>query len=421
MVQRGGLKDATKLAELDAAGADLNNYYNYYLEKALVGNEKILRSVGKVVEQLPGGPVSHSIMVIDMQNDFTWAHPQGAFSVADGINLVGSNGPLVKWLDANIDKCTKVVFSRDSHDCTHCSFLPRGGYYPPHCQRNSNGSQMHASMKKYAENPNVEVIFKGMDTDVESYGATQYPEDNYLKDRQSGCVTPPGKSCSDATGGFYIKNADNARISTKDAFADLPFHGAWTVETGIHSRFQIKDLFPGQTSGQHNIYVVGLAGDYCVQDTAINLAKAAKAVKQETGVRINVFVVQPLTRYVFVPMFVGAPEVTLDQIKSIAEAKPLNQYAFKFSPAINKVKILSKAEVEELKDTKDLLHFLNDPKTLVENFTAAGVYLLKDMPTIGEFAGGYRRKSQKKSKARKNRKSHRKDHRKSHRKDHRKH
>jgi hypothetical protein len=273
-------------------------------------------------------------------------------------------------------------------------------------------------MKKYSMNPNVEVIFKGMDTNTESYGAIKYPNDDYLKKRQSGCHSDleadnadGWSACSDATGGFYL-NKNGAKLSLEDAFSDQPF----TPGVTPGDKFSLSNLLGGQTTGQHNIFVVGLAGDYCVRDTAINLAKAAKGNSVKgNSVKINVFVIQPLTRYALVPMAVGLP-VSLDEIKLGADkasgevSKPLNQYAFKFDATIGKIRILSPKEIIELKaeNIGGLLHFLTDPLPIVQNYAEAGVKMLREIPVLETQAGGSRRgRTRRRRQNKKNRKSRR--------------
>ena len=92
----GGWKNVPNEGVMD----DLLGFYNHYLEKAIKGTDVQATSVPS------GSGVSNSLIIIDMQNDFTL--PNGAFSVADGMLLMD---PLVAFMDANMDKFSKIVFS----------------------------------------------------------------------------------------------------------------------------------------------------------------------------------------------------------------------------------------------------------------------------------------------------------------------
>jgi hypothetical protein len=57
-----------------------------------------------------GKDITNSIMVIDMQNDFTLPHPRGAFSVTDGVKIIR---PLVSWLDNGVVVSFNFLNSRE--------------------------------------------------------------------------------------------------------------------------------------------------------------------------------------------------------------------------------------------------------------------------------------------------------------------
>ena len=378
---RGGIRGNTVIQIMEQTG-DLNRFYNYYLEKASEGMPSAVAS------DVPIGPgITNSIMVIDMQNDFVLPHPEGKFSVAGGIHLTD---PLASWIQENAGKCTKVVFSRDSHDPDHCSFLSRSGPFPPHCQINSTGSEMHPSMMKFSTLGNAAVIFKGMDANVDSFGAFRYPDDAYSVLRQTGdhCCTVSKAlgslgECADATGGFYLDN-----ITTEMAFGPRPFLPGWVM----HKRpFQLTDLLKGNEI-QHNIFIVGLAGDYCVRDTAINIAK----IGQVNGVKLNVFVIQPFIRYAFVPMFVGQPSISTSNLaeeKTNGVRKSLTKYAFRLGES--GFEIVSASEAKSIKNAElpNYFHFLTDPREIVQNYNAAGVKILLNIPNLNRQIVGKKTRS----------------------------
>jgi nicotinamidase-related amidase len=385
---------------------DLLQFYDRYLRKS-DPEMKVLQERLSV-----NSSTTSSLIVIDMQNDFVLPPPQGAFSVADGINVIE---PLVAFIDANKKKFTKIVFSRDTHDSEHCSFSSNEGVFPDHCVINQPGSQIKEEFKKYKAEPNVSVIFKGMHPLVDSFGAHKYPNDAYSSGRQLGkrcCKIDPMASmvsCSDATGGRYLKD------STK-AFEDKPFTNQSAtkfseIEGDLSAAFQTSDLLNGQTSGEHTIFVVGLAGDFCVKDTAINIMKDVKAQGGLiNGVKINVYVIEPFVRYAFLPLMYAVP-ITTANIKNTNPNKGLSKYVFKTLDNGKKT-ILSAADITGISNISNIqgdyhyARFLTDTSTIIDDYSGSGVKLLMSAPELSTTGGG---KTKRRTK-RKLRKSKRKTH-----------
>ena len=60
-----------------------------------------------------------------------------------------------------------VLFIRDHHPADHCSFLSRGGQWPPHCVEGTRGCEIHECLQPYV---NDYLVFdKGLDRDQEQY------------------------------------------------------------------------------------------------------------------------------------------------------------------------------------------------------------------------------------------------------------
>jgi nicotinamidase-related amidase len=388
--RRGGWKDVPN----EGVMPDLIGFYDHYLEKALKGNSSVLAT------EVPSGEgVTNSLLVIDMQPDFT--NPDGAFSVADGILMLPD---LVSFIDANMTKFSKIIFSRDTHDAKHCSFMGQKGPFPDHCVVNSPGAALMPELLKYKDEPNVDVIFKGMHPDVDSFGAHKYPSDKYYASRQIGeacCKDPDAKkdgdsSCSDMTGGRYLKDR-------KKGFADKPFEPASAttfkeIKDQFAAPFSIADLIPDGTK-THNVFVVGLAGDFCCKDTAINIMKTAKADPSiAKGATVNVFVIESLVRYAFLPIAYAPPFVDKAQFKSVKEDKDFSYYVFERLPG-DKKRILAQKELTPELNVDDMKysHFLTDPKGIVADYADAGVKMIMKPPTL---AGGRRRTYRRKRKTR---------------------
>ena len=122
---------------------------------------------------LPADPRS-ALLVIDMQYDFM---PGGALAVAEGEKLV----PLINRLGARF---RNVVITQDWHPAGHVSFasshagrnpfdsitLPYGPQtlWPDHCVQGSHGAQLHAELDiAHAQL----VLRKGCNSGIDSYSA----------------------------------------------------------------------------------------------------------------------------------------------------------------------------------------------------------------------------------------------------------
>src|SRR5437868_3425416 len=88
------------------------------------------------MEWLPGD----ALLVVDMQNDFC---PGGALGVPDGDRII----PELNELMANATQRNVPIFAtRDWHPENHISFTDRGGVWPRHCVRGSEGAAFHPAL-----------------------------------------------------------------------------------------------------------------------------------------------------------------------------------------------------------------------------------------------------------------------------------
>ena len=272
---------------------DIIKFYNSYLER----QDKDLRlDVIKSFNEHKPTLSNNILLVIDMQYDFLDTPPPEPAPQKPGAFAVVASGKipaqLAKYIKENKSVFSKIIFSRDFHDPDHCSFYTVGGDFPPHCQVNSIGAQIHSDFNQFRDYDNVEVIFKGMAKQTDSFGAFKYPlktpEDRqYANSRQIGkhCCKPltseqqtaplPGSlvpaTCGNLTGGFKRINENKLLDWEVKAFPDA------TDGAGVMAKctaVKLKDL--GITDGA-NVYIVGLAGDYCVRDTALNIVRTATA------------------------------------------------------------------------------------------------------------------------------------------------
>jgi len=419
---------------------DIIGFYNHYLKKFDKTEE-----TGVTTESLSLGPNdTASLMVIDMQNDFILppagvGHPPGRFSVANGLSMVPK---LKAFIESNSEKFHKIIFTRDTHPINHCSFFTMGGPFPPHCVINHGGAALHPDMRALKDLPNADVIFKGCAPTTDSFGAYEYKDEAYLKRRQLGTCCPDGL-CGKDTGGFHLKDASRK-------WNDYPFTGIPEYEntdnpvllpkdcpdalyekiTGqIGGSFKLEEIIPSErTEGStHTIFICGLAGDYCVKDTAMNLAKDIIASGKKN---IKIVILQPFTRYGFLPLqFVGGNQVYKNTIltntasgvfSNISKPKDINHYLFTIGMD-GSYKLLTKQEAQNAasnigkikqpnNSTNPKLYaaFLTPIKDILKDYSDLGIQIEMDEPNLTSMvsvAGGRRRHRRVTHKVKRHRKS----------------
>ena len=408
-------------------------FYNHYLRKSATGKSVLEESLTMNVSPTN----TASLMVIDMQNDFILPPPDsppakamdkfGRFSVANGLSMLPD---LISFINNNEAKFSKIIFTRDNHPAKHCSFAEEGGPFPAHCVINHIGAALHPHIVSVARKcKNMDVIFKGCRADVDSFGAAQYKKDAYLTRRELGNC----KDNHEHTGGFYLTNddkkLDNFPFTGVQHYdnKDKKFNTEYTdctyenIKNQLGMAFKVSDLFPGQTSGTHTVFVVGLAADYCVKDTAMNIAKSLTYGKFN-GVRVHVKVIQPFVRYAMLPLqYVGGNQVYKNSVLAntsrtnfynVSKPKDVNRYIFQLGTELT---LLSKDEaaaaeadikaVKHYADIQDDFHdftksnpnfyaaFLTPTMHVIQDYKTTGVKLLMKAPTLTGQAGGKTRRA----------------------------
>ena len=105
-----------------------------------------------------------ALLIVDVQNDFL---PGGALEVSHGDEVVPV---LNRWIQAAVSQGVPVFATRDWHPEDHCSFLARGGLWPPHCVQGTNGAEFAHDLRLPAS---VTVVSKGADRDLDAYSGFQ--------------------------------------------------------------------------------------------------------------------------------------------------------------------------------------------------------------------------------------------------------
>ena len=284
----------------------------------------------------------------------------GAFAVTDGKSIVKQ---IVDFIYKYGSKFKKIIFTRDFHPQNHCSFgssdpnafnLISGheGKFPQHCVYDTFGADITVELKsriefdnytkrfKWVEGEgggdgkngktfdNIEILFKGHHSGGDSYGAVPYStvnenDTNYLNQRQNknrdsrgpgdyadrtqitdACCT--GVNCNNLTGGFKLKK-EYYEKSISIEVIDPTITDKETMFKDMVEPYPLEETIPDEGA---QVYVIGLAGEFCVKDTAINLKKYFTTYMPERNIKVNV--IQDLTRYVFVPIFLSFQRYNMD-------------------------------------------------------------------------------------------------------------
>lgn len=103
-----------------------------------------------------------ALLVVDMQRDFL---PGGSLAVPGGDEAVAP----INACAAEFERLGLPVYaSRDWHPADHCSFVDRGGPWPPHCVAGTDGAQLAADL---ALPGSTTVIDKATRPDADAYSA----------------------------------------------------------------------------------------------------------------------------------------------------------------------------------------------------------------------------------------------------------
>lgn len=111
-----------------------------------------------------------AIIVVDMQYDFIDGSLacQGADDAVRAVAAYLRKATDVEDLDENgIADTLPVMFTRDAHPADHCSFAANGGTWPVHCVEGTHGAMIHKDLMPYVSE---EMVFcKGCSADCEQY------------------------------------------------------------------------------------------------------------------------------------------------------------------------------------------------------------------------------------------------------------
>ncbi len=101
-----------------------------------------------------------ALLIVDVQNDFL---PGGALGVPDGDAVIA---PLNAALRVFGVAGLPVFSTRDWHPADHCSFVGRGGIWPPHCVAGTEGAGFAPALELASS---TVVVSKAVHPDADAY------------------------------------------------------------------------------------------------------------------------------------------------------------------------------------------------------------------------------------------------------------
>lgn len=111
-----------------------------------------------------------AVIVVDMLYDFI----DGSLACQNALNAVAESRKYMQKV-TNVDDFDEngivdtvpVVFIRDHHPAQHCSFKEYGGIWPVHCVAGTHGGDIHSDLLEFV---NEDLVFdKGCDPSCEQY------------------------------------------------------------------------------------------------------------------------------------------------------------------------------------------------------------------------------------------------------------
>lgn len=162
------------------------------------------------------------LVVVDCQNDFCEG---GALPVIGGNKAVEN---IANFIKRNVKQIECIHFTMDFHPFNHCSFVENGGQWPKHCVDYTNGACLHPLL-------------------IDAVG--------FIVD-----------NCGENLGIYFDPKGTNPFKEQYGAYEPLP--------NNVDGEYNIEEFNTGD-----EVIVCGIAGDYCVLETAKNLIKRGYKVK----------------------------------------------------------------------------------------------------------------------------------------------
>lgn len=101
-----------------------------------------------------------ALVIVDVQNDFL---PGGALAISEGDAVIPPLNEAIRMCAA---AGLPVFATRDWHPADHCSFVDRGGIWPPHCVAGTEGAAFAEALNLPAS---AAIISKAAGSDADVY------------------------------------------------------------------------------------------------------------------------------------------------------------------------------------------------------------------------------------------------------------
>lgn len=117
-----------------------------------------------------------ALLIVDFQKDFC---PGGPLPVTE---CQGVAEALNRWIESARRGGSLVIASRDWHPPNHSSFASRGGPWPEHCVRETEGAEFVEQLQLPEQ---AVIISKGVDPETDQYSPFQASDlADWLKDQE---------------------------------------------------------------------------------------------------------------------------------------------------------------------------------------------------------------------------------------------
>ena len=111
-----------------------------------------------------------ALVVVDMLYDFidgSMACQNADNAIAQSLKFIDKMTAAPQEGDDVIRSQFPILFVRDFHPADHCSFTAQGGPWPPHCVQGTHGADIHEALAPYASEELS--FYKGYKQDTEQY------------------------------------------------------------------------------------------------------------------------------------------------------------------------------------------------------------------------------------------------------------
>ena len=122
--------------------------------------------------------INNALVVVDMLYDFidgSLACQNAENAVSQTLRFIDSQTNGQQGEEHEILDTFPILFIRDHHPADHSSFKEQGGTWPPHCVAGTHGGEIHKDLLPYASE---ELTFdKGCDKNLEQYSGYEAVND----------------------------------------------------------------------------------------------------------------------------------------------------------------------------------------------------------------------------------------------------